>query len=138
MKTTFAFLAMILAGLLAAPAPTLATSRTCIDGEPRIVTKAEAERYIRASEDAWAVSVAKGDASIVKRILAENVVWVFDGRVLDKATAVAEAAEGPGPFLSNTTDYVHVRFFGRNTAVAQGSETWTKNLSLNSVELGSR
>jgi hypothetical protein len=51
---------------------------------------------------------------------------VFDGRVLDKATAVAEAAEGPGPFLSNTTDYVHVRFFGSNTAVAQGSETWTK------------
>lgn len=82
-------------------------------------------RYIQQSEDAWAKSVATNDASVVRRILADDLVWVLDGRLLDKKTAVAEAADGPGPFLSNTPDYVHVRFFG-NTAVAQGSETWTK------------
>ncbi len=62
---------------------------------------------------------------MVQRILAEDFVWVLDDRVLDKKAAVVEAAQGPGPFLSNATDYVHVRFFG-DTAVAQGSETWTK------------
>lgn len=82
-------------------------------------------RYIEQSEEEWAKSVATNDVSVVRRILAEDFVWVLDGRVLDKRTAVLEAADGPGPFLSNTPDYVHVRFFG-NTAVAQGSETWTK------------
>lgn len=77
------------------------------------------------SEEEWAKSVATNDASVVRRILADDFVWVLDGRLLDKKTAVAEAAEGPGPFLANEPDYVHVRFFG-HTAVAQGSETWTK------------
>lgn len=53
------------------------------------------------------------------------MVWVLDGQVLDKKAAVKGAAEGPGDFLSNTADYVHVRFFG-NTAVAQGQQTWTR------------
>jgi hypothetical protein len=92
---------------------------------PTINNQAEAERYIQTSEEQWAKSVATNDASVVKRILADDFVWVLDGRVLDKASAVKGAAEGPGPFLSNTADYVHVRFFGR-TAVAQGKETWLK------------
>ncbi len=78
-----------------------------------------------ASEAEWAESVATSDASVVKRILAEDCVWVFDGEVWDKARAVADAAEGPGDFLSNHLDYAHVRFFG-NAAVVQGSETWTR------------
>ena len=92
---------------------------------PIISSREAAERYIRTSEEAWAKSVATSDASVVERILADDLEWVLNGRVLDKKTAVAEAAEGPGPFLSNVPDYVHVRFFG-TTAVAQGSETWTK------------
>ena len=50
---------------------------------------------------------------------------MLDGEVLDKKAAVRLAKAGPGDFVSNHTDYVHVRFFG-DTAVAQGSETWTK------------
>lgn len=92
---------------------------------PLLSSRDAVRRYIEQSEDAWAKSVATNDASVVRRILADDFVWVLDGRLLDKKTAVAEAADGPGPFLSNTPDYVHVRFFG-NTAVAQGSETWTK------------
>ncbi len=85
----------------------------------------EAEHYIQESEAAWAASVATNDTSVVQRILADDLVWVLDGRVLDKATAVAEAAKGPYDFLSNKLEYAHVRFFG-NTAVVQGSELWTR------------
>ncbi len=92
---------------------------------PRLNSQREVERYIVSSEEAWAKSVATNDASVVRRILAPDFVWVLDGKVYDKAAAVRFAEQGPGPFLSNEPDYVHVRFFGA-TAVAQGSETWTK------------
>jgi hypothetical protein len=92
---------------------------------PELATQQEVERYIVESEDAWAKSVATNDASVVKRILADDFIWVLDGKVVDKTVAVEWAAAGAGPFLSNEPDYVHVRFFG-DTAVAQGSETWTK------------
>src|SRR5690348_13104862 len=48
----------------------------------------DAERYIQESKAAWATSVATNDASVVRRILADDLVWVLDGRVLDKAQAV--------------------------------------------------
>ncbi len=86
----------------------------------------EARRYIEQSEEQWAASVATSDSSVVQRILADDVVWVFDGRILNKAQAVTDAAQGPGPFLSNRANSIHIRFFGDSTAVAQGSETWTK------------
>jgi predicted house-cleaning NTP pyrophosphatase (Maf/HAM1 superfamily) len=85
----------------------------------------EARRYIEQSEEQWATSVATSDSSVVQRILADDVVWVFDGRILNKAQAVTEAAQGPGPFLSNRANSITIRFFGDSTAVAQGSETWT-------------
>jgi ketosteroid isomerase-like protein len=88
-------------------------------------SQTEAERYIKDSEAAWAASVATNDASVVKRILADDFVWVLDGEVLDKTRAVSDAEKGPGDFLSNHLDYAHVRFFG-DTAIAQGSETWTR------------
>ena len=86
---------------------------------------AAAEKYIKDSESAWAESVATNDASVVKRILADDFVWVLDGKVLDKSRAVTEAQQGPGDFVSNHLNYAHVRFFG-DTAVVQGSETWTR------------
>ena len=85
-----------------------------------------AERYIVDSERQWAGSVATSDASVVERILADVFAWVLDGEVLNKEQAVRFAKEGPGDFVSNHPDYVHVRFFGADTAVARGSETWTK------------
>jgi hypothetical protein len=88
-------------------------------------SRADAEQYIKASEAAWAESVATNDDSVVRRILADDCVWVLDGAVWDKTRAVADAAKGPGDFLSDHLDEVHVRFFG-DTAVVQGSETWTR------------
>ena len=122
MKTAVSTLACVVTALGLAE-PSVAKPGTC--PAPRLVTEAQVERYIVQSEEAWAKSVASNDASVVKRILADDFIWVLDGKVVDKKVAVKWAAEGPGPFLSNEPDYVHVRFFG-DTAVAQGSETWTK------------
>ncbi len=88
-------------------------------------SRAEAEKYIKDSSSAWAESVATNDASVVKRILADDFVWVREGEVLDKSRAVTGAQQGPGGFISNHLDYANVRFFG-DTAVVQGSETWTR------------
>jgi hypothetical protein len=84
-----------------------------------------AENYIHDAEAAWATSVASNDASILRRILSDDFVWVLDDRVLDKATAVREAENGPGDFVSNRLDYAHVRFYG-STAVVQGREHWVR------------
>jgi ketosteroid isomerase-like protein len=88
-------------------------------------SRAEAEKYIKDSASAWAESVATNDASVVKRILADDFVWVREGEVLDKSCAVIGAQRGPGDFVSNHLDYANVRFFG-DTAVVQGSETRTQ------------
>ena len=47
-------------------------------------SRAEAEKYIIDSSSAWAESVATDDASVVKRILADDLVWLREGKVLDK------------------------------------------------------
>jgi len=117
-----AILVALCAAALAA-VPAAAGPVACVG--PILSTMREAELYIRASEDDWAKSVATNDASVVARILADDLVWVLDGELLDKTAAVAAAAAGPGPFVSNVPNAVTVRFFG-TTAVAQGSETWTK------------
>lgn len=98
---------------------------TCAAQISSAQTQSEAEQYIKSSESAWAESVATGDSSVVERILAEDCVWVLEGRILTKSQAVAEAKNGPGDFLSNHLDYAHVRFFGE-TALVQGSEIWTR------------
>jgi ketosteroid isomerase-like protein len=84
-----------------------------------------AEKYIKDSETAWAESVSTNDASVVKRILADDCVWILEGRPTDKAAAIAAAVKGPGDLISNHLDYATVRLFG-DTAIAQGSDTWTR------------
>jgi ketosteroid isomerase-like protein len=88
-------------------------------------SQAKAEQYIKAAEAARAESVSTNDASVVSRILADDCVWLLDGKVFDKTHAIADAAKGPGDFLSNHLEYAHVKFFG-DTAVVQGSEMWTQ------------
>jgi ketosteroid isomerase-like protein len=86
------------------------------------------EKNIQDSEAQWAESVSTGDASVLKRILADDFVWIYpDGsQVLwAKAEAVADAQAGPGDFVSDHLDDVHVRFFG-SAALAQASESWVQ------------
>ena len=87
---------------------------------------AAVERYSRASERAWAESVATGDSAAVARILADDFIGVDpDGKQYRKAQMVADTRQGPKYFKSNHLNDVIVRFYG-DTAVAQGSETWEK------------
>ncbi|MEP6968723.1 MAG: nuclear transport factor 2 family protein [Pseudomonadota bacterium] len=104
---------------------TAAAELSCKPDASAKYSKADAVRYIHAGEAEWASSVATSDTSILKRILSDDFVWVLDDRVLDKAAAIREAAQGPGKYLSNQLDYAHVRFFGA-TAVVQGREHWVK------------
>ena len=118
-------LTAIALALVAPASSSAAIAKTIRCPAPKLASQTEVERYIIASEEAWAKSVATNDATVVQRILAPDFVWVLDGELLNKKRAVESAAAGPGPFVSNEPDYVHVRFFG-DTAVAQGSETWSK------------
>lgn len=89
------------------------------------VSQAAAQNYITASESQRAESVATGDASVLKRILADDFDWVYPGgtRILwTKAEAVTNAAAGPADFVSDHVEDVHARFVG-STALAQGSES---------------
>jgi ketosteroid isomerase-like protein len=87
----------------------------------------EAEDYIRKSESEWAESVANGDATVIERILADDFVGVDPkGKQYDKPTMISETQEGPKHFVSNHLEDVKIRFFGDNTAVAQGSESWVR------------
>lgn len=87
---------------------------------------AAALKYICDSERAWAESVATGDPSAVKRILAEDFIGVDpDGDHYGKARMVAETANAGKYYSSNVIGDVVVRFYG-NVAIAQGSETWTR------------
>ena len=87
----------------------------------------EAEDYIRKSESEWAESVANGDAAVIERILADDFLGVDPkGKLYDKVTMISETKEGPKHFVSNHLEDVKIWFFGDNTAVAQGSESWVR------------
>lgn len=88
-----------------------------------------AEQYIRDSEDQWAEATASGDNAIMQKILADDFIGVdpFDGRLYDKTQAMTLNKEHHAEFLFNHLDQVKIRFFG-NTAVAQGSESWERNI----------
>jgi ketosteroid isomerase-like protein len=87
----------------------------------------EAEDYIRKSESEWAESVANGDATVIERILADDFLGVDPkGKLYDKPTMISETKDGPKHFVSNHLEDVKIRFFGNNTAVAQGSESWVR------------
>jgi ketosteroid isomerase-like protein len=83
------------------------------------------EKYIIEGESQWAESVAGNDTSVLQRIIADDCIWILDGKRWDKKMAIADAKAGPGDFIADHLDKAEVRFFG-NTAVVAGSETWTR------------
>jgi ketosteroid isomerase-like protein len=107
----------------------IAIASICADSTARAQQSdtAAAERYIKESEKQWAESVTNGDASVVERILADDFIGVDpDGNLYEKAKMVADTREAPKEFISNHLTEVKVRFFGDNTAVAQGDESWVR------------
>ena len=101
-------------------------------------SQSEARQYIEDSEKAWAQSVPTNDASVLKRILADDFVWINpDGSKIrwNKGETIADAEAGPGPFVSNHLDEMQVRFFGR-TALATGSESWVQKDAAGHLKTG--
>ena len=88
-------------------------------------TSVDAEAYIRESEAEWAESATQNDASVVRRILADDCVWIVGSTALDKAGAVSAAARGSANRVASHLDHSAVRLYG-NVAVVQGSDTWTR------------
>ena len=109
------------AALLAGSATAANANCTAIGPHPTAILK-----YICDSEAGWAESVASGDASVVKRILADDFIGVHpSGRHYRKAEMVDGTPKAPETFASNHVNDVIVRFYG-NVAIAQGNETWRK------------
>ena len=109
------------AALLAGAATAANANCTAIGPHPTAVLK-----YICNSEAGWAESVASGDPSVVKRILADDFIGVHpSGRHYHKAEMVDGTPKAPETFASNRVNDVIVRFYG-NVAIAQGNETWRK------------
>ena len=99
----------------------LAAKCTAIGPHP-----ASALKYICDSERAWAESVATGDASTVKRILADDFIGIDpEGNRYGKAKMVADTGTAGKYFSSNEIGDIVVRFYG-DVAIAQGSEGWTR------------
>jgi ketosteroid isomerase-like protein len=93
---------------------------------PKTCSQIGAERYIKDSEAAWAESVATANPSAVRRILADDFVWVYpDGTLKNKQEALAVTASNPWRLRSDHLEDVRVRLFG-NTAIAQGNESWVR------------
>ncbi|HKO20683.1 MAG TPA: nuclear transport factor 2 family protein [Acidobacteriaceae bacterium] len=79
--------------------------------------------YICKSESDWSQSVASGDTTTARRILAEDYVGIgSSGKRFIMADLSAQAAKTATLVTSSGNDYVHVRFFG-HTAVNQGHDT---------------
>ncbi len=82
----------------------------------------QVERYIRASEAEWAGAVVTQDTTPMRTFLADDYRGVSShGVVVDKAHHLAPA--GPSDIVSDTVDYVHLRYASPEVIIAQGGET---------------
>lgn len=87
------------------------------------INYAEAEKYIRESEEQWAESVVSGDSLVVERILADDFIGIDpDGNRYNKQI-LKEGSNALPDFISNHLNNADVKFYG-NCAVVRGDETW--------------
>ena len=97
---------------------------TCLAAElPRDVRDhAEVERYIRASEAEWAGAVVTQDTAPMRTFLADDYQGVSSHSVVvDKAHHLVPP--GPSDIVSDTIDYMNLRYASPEVIIAQGGET---------------
>jgi hypothetical protein len=83
---------------------------------------AEVERYIRACESDWAAVEVTRDTKPMATCLADDYQGVSSkGKVVDKAYHLTPP--GPSDIVSDTVDYVHLRYASPDVIIAQGGET---------------
>ena len=83
---------------------------------------AQVERYIRACESEWAGVAVTRDPTPMRGFLADDYQGVSShGAVVDKADHLAPV--GPNDVVSDTVDYIHLRYPTPDVIIAQGGET---------------
>lgn len=112
-------LAAFVLSVLAAPAAANCTAEGRHDAAT-LRTLCDLERQ-------WGQSLVSGDAKGVEQMLADDFIGVdTHGKLYRKAAELAwiRTAGASSHFTSDTMNDVIVRFYG-NTAIAQGSDSWT-------------
>lgn len=112
------------AALLAMAVLSATAARAATPAPPQNVhDRAQVERYIRACEVEWAAQDVTNDTTSSKTCLADDYEGVSShARVVNKAQSMA-TDPGPSTVVSDTLDYVHIRFPTPDLAIAQGGET---------------
>jgi hypothetical protein len=83
---------------------------------------ADVERNIRACESDWAAVNVNNNVKPLVACLADDYQGVSSkGKVVDKAYHLTHS--GPGDVVSDTVDYVHLRYASPDVIIAQGAET---------------
>ena len=83
---------------------------------------ADVERNIRACESDWAAVNVNNDVKPLVACLADDYQGVSSkGKVVDKAYHLTPS--GPGDVVSDTVDYMHLRYASPDVIIAQGGET---------------
>ena len=116
---------MIAAFLLVAPI--LAFSQTKDEGE-----KQRFEREVVKAEDEWRAAVATGDATMLKRLMADDVLYVTSGGQLSDKSVIEVMVENPTGNLKY--EDVKVRIYGETAVVsAQFTRGTTRKVRVSRV-----
>jgi ketosteroid isomerase-like protein len=76
-------------------------------------------------ERGWGQSMVTGDVSVADRMLSDDFLGVdTKGKLYRKGDELRDISHSSERFASDTMNDVIVRFYG-NTAIAQGSDSWT-------------
>lgn len=118
---------MLLIPILAVVALTLALGQEPAEkkspGKGKGAASGTIEQQIKDLEKQWTDAGLKHDAEALGRILADDIVEIWDtGQVQTKAEYLADLKSGEPKFESSSVEDMKVRFFG-NVAVLNGHYT---------------
>jgi hypothetical protein len=106
-------------GLLAV---VLAGGPPCAAQGSRAPSEKTAEQELRQVERDRFAAMVKRDAAVIDNLLAPELIYTHgDGRVIDKATFVAELKSGDFQYVSIEPTDVNVRVFGDAAVVTGGA-----------------
>lgn len=85
--------------------------------------RAQVEAYIRACESEWAAVGVTGDPSKTAAFLADDYEGVSSRSEVRNRAQMLEPSKPDDTLVSDTVDYVRIRFPTPDLAIAQGGET---------------
>ena len=110
--------ALLSAALLASVGPAAA-----VPAPADVHDRAQVESYIRASEDKWAAVAVTGDPSPTAPFIADDYEGISSKSEVRDRAKLLKPFKPDGALLSDTVDYVRIRFPAPMIAIAEGGET---------------